>query len=64
MLKKYLLILYSFTRGCFMFSCRFIVLPFVILALSYSVSAWSQVSAPEARTVTAGEESALTFSAI
>ena len=43
-----------------MFSCRFIVLPFVIIALSYSVSAWSQVSAPEAQTVTAWGESAAT----
>ncbi len=43
-----------------MFSYRFIVLPFVILLLSYSVSAWSQVSAPEAQTVTAWGESAVT----
>ena len=43
-----------------MFSCRFIVLPFFIIALSYSVSAWSQVSAPEAQTVTAWGESAAT----
>jgi hypothetical protein len=43
-----------------MFSYRFIVLPFVIIVLSYSVSAWSQVSVPEVQAVTAWGESALT----
>ena len=38
----------------------FIVLPFVIIVLSYSVSAWSQVSAPEVQAVTVWGESAVT----
>ncbi|MBU4388046.1 MAG: hypothetical protein KKB23_00720, partial [Proteobacteria bacterium] len=38
----------------------FIVLPFVIIVLSYSVNAWSQVSAPEVQAVTAWGESAVT----